>query len=71
MTWWQIALIIYGGVNLIIAIYCTILFWREGYYTNWNNGKTKRGWMILVFVILILLGLPIAIFGAVVMTLWG
>jgi len=68
MPWWLIALIAYGAVNLIIAVIATIIFEGLGYFfyapPNW-------GIAIIVFVILLIAGLPIAIFGAIVLLFEG
>ena len=66
MLWWQIALIVYGGINLALAIYCTIVFAKEGYYVSLSEkryGKINWGVACVVFVIFLFAGLPIAILG--------
>ena len=68
MPWWVIVYII---INLAISVYCTALFKSEGYYTNWSTGKTKWGMAILIFVVLLLAGLPIAIFGGIILLFEG
>jgi len=66
MPWW---LIVYFVVNLIIAVFCTTLFTREGYYDK--DYKTNWGLAILVFIILLIAGLPIVIFGGIVLLFEG
>ncbi len=62
MSWFQIVLIIYFGINLIIAIIATIVFEGLGYfhYAPPNWGKAA-----LVFIVLMIIGLPVAIIGSI------
>ena len=55
MPWYWIALIVYGGINLIIATLATIAFKRLGYF-----GVNKWG-MVKVYISLIFIGLPLVI----------
>lgn len=74
MPWWVIA---YAGVNLAIAIFCTIVTWKDGWFdklvVRTLEYKYKTNWImaILVFVGLLLFGLPIIIVGAIVLTIEG
>jgi len=68
MFWW---IIVYFSINLIIAVFCTINTAKEGYYTNWSSGKTY--WVIatLIFVALLIFGLPIIIVGGIILLFEG
>jgi len=74
MPWW---LIVYFVVNLIIAVFCTIVTWKDGWFDREVDRPFEYGYetnwikLILVFVGLLLFGLPVIIVGAIVLTFWG
>ena len=74
MPWW---LIVYIGINLIIAIFCIIVTWKDGWFDKLvdrpfeHEYKTNWIMVISVFIGLLLFGLPIIIVGMVVLTIWG
>lgn len=74
MTWW---LIVYFVVNLIIAIFCTIVTWKDGWFDRLINRPLEHGYetnwimVILVFIGLLLFGLPVVIVGMIVLTIEG
>jgi len=60
----QILLTIYFGLNVIIAIFSTIIFEGLGYYEDYNSwGKWGIG--LIVFLMILLFGIPVAIFGVI------
>jgi len=74
MPWW---LIVYFAVNLIIAVFCTFVTWKDGWFDREVDRPLEYGYetnwikLILVFVGLLLFGLPVIIVGAIILTFWG
>lgn len=61
MTWWQIVLLVYFGINFIIAMIVIIVFKGLGYFDDYYDYKTKWGKLIVTFIGLLIIGLPIGI----------
>ena len=74
MPWWLIA---YFGINLVIATFCTVVTWKDGWFDRLVDRAGehiyKTNWLalILVFVGLLLFGLPVIIAGMIVLTFEG
>ena len=74
MSWWLIA---YFGINLVIAIFCTRVTWIEGWFDKVVDRAFEYGYktnwiaVILVFIGLLLFGLPVVMVGMFVLTFWG
>lgn len=58
MTWWQILLTVYFGLNVIIAIFAMIIFEKLGYYGGLRN-------RVLMFLMVLVIGTPLAILGLI------
>ena len=74
MPWW---LIVYIVINLAIAMFCTIVTWKDGWFDRLVDRPFEHGYktnwiaVILVFIGLLIAGLPIIIIGAIVLTFEG
>lgn len=70
-------LIVYIVINLIIAIFCTIVTWKDGWFDKEVDWPFEYGYetnwimVILVFVGLLLFGLPVVIVGGIILLFEG